>query len=190
LRIVNGPLQRYIDAGCAWMADATFAGGGALRNLGIHAADAILRCFPNQRIDLLGAALVPDATHDVEIFAVATILVDRRIPVTIEVGYTFPDPDSGMGRHGDAEWRLATSTGYLVERGGSLSVNRSFGIEITEPSLPESIKYERFAGEVLDAWQRGEPSPIPLDDCARAARLIDRIYDQAVTAQLAGDARA
>ncbi|HMO57465.1 MAG TPA: Gfo/Idh/MocA family oxidoreductase, partial [Roseiflexaceae bacterium] len=55
LRIINGPPERYAQAGCGWMLDPAQAGGGALRNLGIHLADAAIHLAG--RLDIIAARI-------------------------------------------------------------------------------------------------------------------------------------
>jgi len=71
-RTINGPASRYIDYGVPWMLDPDIAGGGALRNLGIHGADAICQLAAGRPLTMTGAS-ISHAGHDgrIEDFAAA-----------------------------------------------------------------------------------------------------------------------
>jgi hypothetical protein len=45
--------------------------------------------------------------------------------------------------------------------------------------MPDAERYRRFVHDTMDRWKAGEPPVADLDDCRRAAELIDRIYDAA-----------
>lgn len=47
-RLVNGPPQRYAQMGVPWVLDREQAGGGVLRNLGIHGASAFQKAAPGE----------------------------------------------------------------------------------------------------------------------------------------------
>jgi len=61
-RIINGPPDRYRTDGVSWMLDPAVAGGGALRNLGLHALDAAQMLFGAAE-PVLSAAYVTARMH-------------------------------------------------------------------------------------------------------------------------------
>jgi predicted dehydrogenase len=66
-RIVNGPPDRYLHDGVAWVLDPEIGGGGALRNLGTHTVDAYL-AVAHGPVEVVGSVwpsvgLVPSSTR-------------------------------------------------------------------------------------------------------------------------------
>jgi predicted dehydrogenase len=179
-RIVNGPPTRYAAAGCAWMLDAVRSGGGALRNLGIHAADAALTLLAggNEDYSVHGCKLIFQEGLTIEVHGQATVTFANGSTALIEAGYTYPLVTAGMTRGGDYEWRLATRNAYRVESSDVVRVADASG-EVERPTIPSAERYRRFVHDTLNRWQAGERPKADLDDCRRAAELIDRIYDAA-----------
>jgi predicted dehydrogenase len=177
-RIVNGPPQRYADWGCGWMLDPALAGGGAMRNLGIHGADAALMLAGGGKVEVLDAR-VSFAAHGlaVEDYALAVVRVPDGPIVTIEAGYTFPNAAAGMTRGGDSEWRVATSAGYAIERGGQTTLVTAAGEETLPPS-PISA-YRRFTADAVECFRAGRQPIADIADCWRAVALVDEIYRKA-----------
>lgn len=175
-RIINGPASRYVDAGCDWMLDPVLAGGGALRNLGIHAADAALTLGGGdpKAFKIVGASLgfsQPDAR--VEDYAMVLLSGPGGLSVTIEVGYTFPTPGAGMTGSGDSEWRVSADGLYLVERDDLLTVVDS---DKRHQQRSEFDGYQSFVLDVLQQF-RSERDPIAtIEDCRRAMVLVDAMY--------------
>jgi predicted dehydrogenase len=177
-RIVNGPPHRYADWGCGWMLEPALAGGGAMRNLGIHGADAALMLAGGGRVDVLDARISFEA-HGlaIEDYALAVVALPGGAIVTIEAGYTFPNPAAGMTRGGDSEWRVATRAGYALERGGQTTVVTAAGEETLPPS--EVGPYRRFMAEAVECYRSGRAPVADISDCWRAVALVDEIYRRA-----------
>jgi predicted dehydrogenase len=174
-RIVNGPPHRYVTWGCGWMLDPTLAGGGALRNLGIHGVDAALMLAAGRHLDIV-AARISFAAHGlaIEDYALAVLAVRGGPIVTVEAAYTFPNPAAGMTRGGDTEWRVATSAGYALDRGDRVTIVTGAGEE-TLPSQPVS-HYRRFMADAVERYREGRPPLADIADCWRAVGLVDQIY--------------
>jgi len=168
-RVVNGPPGRYRDWGVGWMLEPALSGGGALRNLGFHAADAALNVAAGQKLEVCGAAIGHAAyALPVEEFATALLAVPGGPAITIEAGYSY------AAAGGDMEWRIASTGAYLRETRGRLEVRLADGtLEANDVPPPG---YTAFIAEMLACLRDGRPSPASLDDCAAAARLIDQIY--------------
>jgi predicted dehydrogenase len=167
-RVVNGPPGRYRDWGVGWMLDPAISGGGALRNLGFHGADAALM-LAGPALEVRGAA-VSNAVYGlpVEEFATALLAVPGGPAISIEAGYSYA---SGGG---DMEWRIAATGAYLRETRGRLEVRLADGtLEAGDVPVPG---YTGFVARVLACLRDGSRPPATLDDCAAAAALIDRIY--------------
>jgi len=176
-RIVNGPPARYERAGVPWMLDPALSGGGALRNLGIHAADAFLDFVGGEEVEVLAAA-VSYAVHGREIEDMAVALFRSRGGVigTIEAGYTYAAYEGG-----DFEWRVATANCYLVDRGSELQVvTLDDGQRRSVPIPDQGARYDRFGADTLERLASGRRPTATLEDCYRAMRLLDAIYAAAV----------
>ena len=177
-RTINGPPARYRAYGVEWMLDPAISGGGALRNLGIHAADAALTLAGARALRLAGAA-VSSIGHrgPVEDFATAAFATDDGFVATIEAGYSYASMKDG----GDYEWRIAATGAYLRESNGVLSVQR-LGREPERREVRNpGIAYEVMLDAALDAFRRGAAPPSPVADCVRAVELQDAIYARART---------
>jgi len=172
-RIVNGPPARYERDGVSWMLDPAVSGGGAMRNLGIHAVDAFLHLTAGEEVTVVGAA----ASHRVygravEEMATALLRSESGVVGTVEAGYTYAAMSGG-----DYEWRVAVGNCYLVDRGPMLEVatlddGRRASVEIPD----QRARYDRFAGDTLSRLQTGQRPVATLDDCYRAMRVVDEIY--------------
>jgi predicted dehydrogenase len=180
-RIVNGHPERYRQGGVGWVLDPEVHGGGALRNLGIHAADAFLQLCGGEEYRVIAAG-IHGAAHGeaVESFGTALLQSASGVLATIEAGYTFPTHAAG----GDFEWRVVTDRQYLVDRNDTLSVatfDRS--APVVEPNVPQDGRYGAFASDVLARLRTGRPPLVSLQDGCRAMRLIDRVYQSAAGAE-------
>lgn len=179
-RTINGPPSRYIDYGVPWMLDPDIAGGGALRNLGIHGADAICQLAAGRPLTMTGAS-ISHAGHDgrIEDFAAAVCATADGFIATLEAGYTYANQQEG----GDYEWRIAATAAYLHECNGRLRVHRR-GATIEERAVPTPhLAYEIMVNAALDAFEAGAAPPATVDDCVFAVDLQDRIYATAAMAR-------
>ncbi len=182
-RTINGPPSRYIDYGVPWMLEPEISGGGALRNLGIHGADAICSLAAGRPLALAGARTA-NAGHGgrSEDFAAAVCATDDGFIATLEAGYTYANQQEG----GDYEWRIAATGAYLRECNGRLAVHRR-GAPIEEHEVPTPhLAYELMVNAALDAFEAGATPPATVEDCVRAVELQDRIYAAAATARAPG----
>jgi predicted dehydrogenase len=176
-RIVNGPPERYREDGVGWLLDPAVAGGGALRNLGLHGVDAALALFGDAEPAVTGAqtrsALYSEA---VEEYAVATLAVPGGPVVTVEAGCTY----ASMAAGGDFEWRVSAANAYLIDRGRTCSVATLDDATRRDIApVPPGERYRHFMADTLDRLRRGAPPSVGLDHYVRAMRLIDRIYAEA-----------
>ncbi|MSP49357.1 MAG: Gfo/Idh/MocA family oxidoreductase [Alphaproteobacteria bacterium] len=171
-RVVNGPPGRYRDWNVGWMLDPAISGGGALRNLGFHGADAAITLAAGRPVSVRGAAIARHAYGlPVEEFATAVIAAEGGPVVTVEAGYSY------AAGGGDMEWRIAATGAYLKETRGKLEVRLADGtLEATDVPLPG---YHALTEDTLRRLKEGRPPAADVEDCARAAELIDRIYHAA-----------
>ena len=160
---------RYVAWGAPWMLDPAIAGGGCLRNIGLHGIDAFLY-LTGEDAQVTGVQLSSRALgKPVEDYATLLLRTPSGVLGTIEVGNTFP------GKGADAEWKLAGRDALLVLRDGALRCTTAAGEQdlTGEPTEPLPVVAVRDA---LARWQKGEPPAAGIEDCFRAMRLVDEAY--------------
>lgn len=175
-RVVNGPPERYRADGVPWLLDPAIGGGGALRNLGLHAVDAALALLGEGGPAILGASVSNTAHGEaVEDYAVA-LLADGGATITVEAGYTY----ASMAAGGDFEWRVAAAGATLIDRGDACSVATldDGATRMLEP-VPAGARYRAFMADTLARLRRGAAPLAGFDDYLRAMRVVDRIYEEA-----------
>jgi predicted dehydrogenase len=163
---------RYVAWGAEWMLDPAVAGGGCLRNIGLHGIDAFLY-LTGEDAEVGGVQLSSRALGKaVEDYATLLLRADSGVLGTIEVGNTFP------GKGADAEWKLAGRDALLVQRGDGVRVISAAGEQLVAGPPPEPLPVVALR-DALARWQRGAPPAVGLEDCYRAMRLADKAYDVA-----------
>ncbi len=165
---------RYVSWGSPWMLDPAIAGGGCLRNIGLHGIDAFL-LLAGADAQVTGVQMSSRAHGGrVEDYATLLLRTPGGVLGTVEVGNTFP------GKGADAEWKLAGRDALLVQRNGSLHCTTNAGEQelAGQPAEPLPVIALRDA---LARWQRGEPPATGVEDCYRAMRLVDHAYDIATS---------
>lgn len=172
-RTINGPASRYRDSGVGWMLEPAESGGGALRNLGVHGADAVLSLAIDRPLRVLSAQCSHfDDSLGIETFAAASLASERGFHASIEAGYTYANLQEG----GDYEWRIATSGVYLRESNGTLWMHRRGGsLETREVDTPHRL-YQTMTHAAIDAFEADAEPPVPVGACVAAVRLQDQIY--------------
>ena len=164
----RGSSARYVAWGAPWMLDPAVAGGGCLRNIGLHGVDAFLHLFGEAEV--AGVQLSRRA-HGAPVEDYATLLLrtPEGILATIEAGNTFP------GKGADAEWKLAGRDALLQQREGALRCLTAAGVQELggEPAEPLPAVALRDA---LARWQTGNPPVTGPEDCYRAMRIVDQAY--------------
>lgn len=174
--LMNGPPSRYIADGVDWMVDPAIAGGGCLRNLGIHGADAFLHLTGGEPYNVV-AATCHNRIHRemVEEFAAGIVVSQSGVVMTIEAGYTY-----GADKGGDYELRVAANDAYISDRDTTLHVaDLARGIVTTSQNTTQAQRYDAFAVDVLQRLESGAPPTSTVEDCHNAMQLIDRLYEAA-----------
>lgn len=172
-RTINGPPARYVEYGVPWMLDPQRSGGGALRNLGIHGADAIASLAGDRTLTLAGGRCASRGYHStVEDFAAGLFAGEDGFIATLEAGYSYAHMQEG----GDYEWRIAATGAYLQETNGHLRVHRAGGTLEQRTVRTPAVAYEIMVNDAIDAFEAGRPPPAPVDECVRAVALQDLIY--------------
>ncbi|MDH3286598.1 MAG: Gfo/Idh/MocA family oxidoreductase [Betaproteobacteria bacterium] len=168
----RGSSARYVSWGSPWMLDPAVAGGGCLRNIGLHGIDLFLY-LTGEDADVAGAQLSSRALgKGVEDYAAVLLHTPGGVLGTIEVGNTFP------GQGADGEWKLAGRDALLVQQGGSVRCTTVKGEqEVAEPpGEPLPVVAVR---DILAHWQSGQPPATGPEDCYRAMRVVDKAYSVA-----------
>lgn len=169
-RVVNGDPSRYVHDGVGWMLDPAVSGGGPLRNLGSHGADAICSLSSGEPEVLAAATSSTLYSGQVEDYAVALVRGAQGALFTLEAGYTHSSMQAS-----DQEFRLAGDGGYVIERIDELVVATRAGERVRRTlSIPE--RYVRFATDTIERWRSGLPPRAGIEDCHRAMSLVDRVY--------------
>jgi predicted dehydrogenase len=173
-RIINGPPDRYrTPHQVPWMLDRAISGGGALRNLGIHGADAILSLARGTAPRLHAACTTTHGHAEaVEEYATALMSLTDGAVVQLEAGYSRAPSEDG-----DYEWRIAATGAYLQQTKGRFVLRAADGM-IEELSTPQP-SYQPMMERVLADFGAGRPPFATLAECAAAAALCDLIYEAA-----------
>ena len=166
----RGSSARYVSWGSPWMLDPAVAGGGCLRNIGLHGMDLFLH-LTGEDAQVTGAQLSSRALgKPVEDYAAVLLRTPGGVLGTIEVGNTFPTQGA------DGEWKLAGRDALLVQQGGSVRCATAAGEqEVAEPPAePLAVIAVR---DILARWQSGQPPATGPEDCYRAMRVADQAYE-------------
>ena len=171
-RTNNGPARRYMDYGVPWMLHGTASGGGALRNLGYHGADAALSVAGKAGLTVCSAQIKNLAGTSIENFGAATMRCESGAIITLEAGYATAS-DTGI----DHEWRISTDRVFLCQHNGVLTV------QTREDDRPRTVTehnhrtfYQRLVNESVGALMDDRPPNVRIGEAVRAAGLIDEIY--------------
>lgn len=170
-RLINGPPGRYRTMHhVPWMLDPAIGGGGALRNLGMHGADAILRLARDKAPVVAAARTTRHGFGEgVDEYATAVMTLGDGAVLQMEAGYSWA-PSSG----GDFEWRIAATGAYLQQTKGRLVVREAGGaVETLETDQPS---YLPMVARILADFAAQRPPFATLAECAAATTLCDRIY--------------
>jgi predicted dehydrogenase len=172
-RGIRPTMRRYVEWDSPWMGDRAQAGGGALLNLGGHGFD-IARFVTGEEPEVISAAL-SRRVHggEVEDYALVTMRAPSGILFHNEVGYTMPTWPANLT---DGEQKVAGERLLLRQVPGGLQVLGPGRDEIVPQPPDWESGYPRVVRDALEAYGRGDPPPIPADNCARAVRLIFDAY--------------
>jgi predicted dehydrogenase len=176
-RIINGPPNRYEQDGVGWILDPAVSGGGSLRNLGIHAADAFLQYVTGEAVEVIGA-VVSYHIHDqdVEELGAAILRSESGVVGTIEAGYIYASMVKG-----DFEGRITAANCTIIDKGESLTVATLDDANLEEMIIPnQAARYDQFCVDSLERLQDGRKPIANIEDCYRAMLLIDEVYDKAI----------
>ncbi len=174
-RMNNGPAGRYFDYDVPWMLEKNLSGGGALRNLGYHGADAALFVARDCSLEIESSRMRILPGTEIEFYAAATLFTEDGAIITLEAGYATAS-NTGI----DHEWRISTEEAFLCQQNGRLVVQ---GKSDANPRLvvenDHEVFYDRMVRESVRALVQDRPPHAPIQEAARAAALIDAIYERA-----------
>lgn len=173
-RLVNGPPGRYVQIDVPWVLDAAQAGGGVLRNLGIHGVSAFLKAAAGEV--QVHSCVLSRRLYGTEVEEYAAVVLSAGGVIGhVEVGYT-------AALDSASEFELTGHRRDLTVRddGQRLHIlDRRSGEARVEPALPLSRRYEQFAAATLQALQGRRPPPHSLTNHLNAMRVIDGCYARA-----------
>lgn len=174
-RILAGPPERYLRDGVPWVLSRKRYGGGALRNLGIHAADAML-ALTKGRKPIVKQAALSNALHGLEVedFAAAMLITANGRTITIEAGYCMPAETTA-----DKQWRVHGPGWAMSEERGELTIRSLSGLE-KRTTLASADHYDLFGSEMRKMSLGADHAMANLDDLLAAQVLIDDIYKAAL----------
>ena len=170
-RLVKGSGERYVNFGVPWMLDPATAGGGPLRNLGIHLADMLAWQLGARADQVVGGTTV-SGLHDyrIEDFAAGLLKTDG-VSAYLEAGYSLA-PLGGS----DVELRFSATGAYLVQRGSNLEIHPADGTPEAVSFQPRHGLYGELFFDCLRRLRADQPPPTSVRECALANELIDAIY--------------
>ncbi|MFP6732615.1 MAG: Gfo/Idh/MocA family oxidoreductase [Rhodospirillales bacterium] len=172
--------DRYGNWGSPWMLDPAVAGGGTLRNLGLHGLDMFLYLM-DEGAAVTGAQISGRALGKaVEDYASVLLRSESGVLATVEVGNIFPQITAPANLQTpwigtDAEYKLSGSDALLTFKDGVLRVTTKEAQELVEftPGAPPAY---RILKDTLTRWQRGAAPLASARDCYRAVELADAAY--------------
>lgn len=172
VRMVNGPPWRYRSYDVPWMLDPAIAGGGPLRNIGIHGADMLTKLVGDRGLTVIAATKTDRVHHEpIEDFISALARTDDGIVVTLATGYTMAPP-----KPGDMDIHIGANGSYLIQRRDMLTIYPAEGQPEVIENPPGWNMYEAIFVDALRRLRAGQPPIATIRDCARANELVDAIY--------------
>lgn len=168
-RSTRGSPARYVAWGAPWMLDPQVAGGGCLRNIGLHGLDLFAHLFGSDA-QVCGAQTSSRAHNAaIEDHAVVLLRSADGIAGIVEAAYTYP------GAGAEAEWQLAGRDALLVMRAGAVRCITASG-ETELAAAPAEPLAALALRDALARWQQGEAPVSGIADCSHVMRLADEAY--------------
>ena len=170
---VGGP-HRYREAGCHWMLDPKFSGGGCTMNLSGHFID-MFRVFSHSKPKVV-TSLMGNFTWHLPIEDYSSMILRSETSVcTIETGYTYPAPYNIF----DARFSLRTSRYYIVARNDDVvEIHRGCDghMEQFSTKVFNAPWYPLFVSDSIDRFVKGQPPVADLDALVEVMQVIDAAY--------------
>jgi len=171
VRQINGPPARYRAYGVEWMLDPAVAGGGPLRNIGIHGVDHLVQLLGEHGLRIESASRTNHVYAEaIEDYVVAIGRTPGGALVSLETGYTL------AGGPPEMDLTIAASGAYLHQRRDRLTIQPATGpVEVVDRTTPGNL-YDAMFVDAVRRLRRGAPPFGSVRDCARANAVIDAIY--------------
>jgi predicted dehydrogenase len=171
-RLIKGSGERYVNFGVPWMLDPAIAGGGPLRNLGIHLADMLNWQLGPGAARVVSASTVGNLCGQaIEDYAAGLLQTGDGVSALVEAGYSLA-PLGGS----DVELRFAATGAFLIQRGLRLEIQPAEGSPDVVEAQPRLGLYGELFFDCLRRLRRDQPPPTTIRDCALANETIDAIY--------------
>ena len=186
LRNIRPGSDRYVEWGSPWMLDPAVAGGGCLRNIGLHGLDIFLHLLGGEA-EVVSAQVSNRALGErVEDYASVQLRSASGVLGSVEVGNTFPyrGPAGADGEFliGDSEMALSGRNALLLAtKDGRLRMITANDQKVTS-ARPEKVPAFAILQDTLARWRAGQPPVTDAWDCWRAMRLADQAYALATRA--------
>ncbi len=169
-RTINGPPSRYTHYGVPWMLSAAISGGGSLRNLGFHGADAAVALGGGAIPEVISASVQRTGLDAIEHYASAMLRLKGGATITLESGYALPSDTAA-----DSEWRVCTNQVHACQTARDITIHRHGESKTTVARSPAD-QYRTMVNESVRAFVEGNGPKAPLSQAVSAAALIDEIY--------------
>jgi predicted dehydrogenase len=178
-RLIAGPPQRYLDAGCAWMLDPVQSGGGCTLNLGVHFMDLfayLTGASSSSGIEVVDARMTSVHGYPVEDHSVVQLHSAGAVCL-VETGYLYPAPTGTYDMHFSF---MADETYFVARSPTALEIVSAAGDARSVPALTTNVPYyARFVADVLRRCRDGKLPLAGLGDMKAAFRLLTQAYDSA-----------
>jgi predicted dehydrogenase len=177
-RFCAGSPDRYAKAGCAWMLNKAWSGGGCTMNLAGHFVDMV-HALTGSGVCAV-SAVMSDRTHHagVEDYSAMTLQCANGAVALIETAYTFPLAEDEQR---EVSFTLSSDAGYLRSGGGDIRVRdrRTASNRLIQVDYETDRYYALFVDTVLREFRSGKRTVTGLPEAEAVMKVIDAAYRSA-----------